>query len=321
MSNITFTFDAEERVIDFHQDERHYDPDCEDDVDVYIHCVLSPPPGILVRGDAVDYGLRKIIAYRGLPEFLTAFSHLHPDEHCIDFLFAHACEKCNLDVARHLLTLGADINGDGPDHAMSFMLAVASHQPNEELEPHYNVMRFLLSFENIDITKEDGNGSPWFQVLERNYPLDIIELFIQRGADVQSTTDMSTPLTISMEFGNIETVRLLLRHGADPNVCDESGRLPLTYAAMQNSMEGVQLLLLGGANPCLPDRRGKLPRSYSNNPNVIAALDSWTTVNYVYCFQSLGLNLEADLIADIASAFAIQPDLNQDASEDEDEDM
>lgn len=289
MSNISFSFDAEARLISFHQNECDYDPDNADDVDVYIACVLSPPQGILVEGDAVDYGMRKVISYRGLPEFLAAFARLDPSEHCIDFFFAYACEKGNLPVAQYLRSIGANVNGDGDDIALSFALTTHMFERNDiKMQRHYTILRFLLSCEEFDITPEDGNGSPWMQILERGYPGDIVEGFLSKGADPKSYgDDYSTPLCLAIAYSDFQAVESLLRYGADPNVCGERGWSPLALAASDEDLEKVQLLLRYGANPKERDGQGKLPREYAKgNTAIISALDGWDVNMIATCLDA-----------------------------------
>ena len=57
----------------------------------------------------------------------------------------------------------------------------------------------------------------------------------------------------------IECLRLLLEHGADPNLRDSSGRTPLETAILWCLPEAVKLLLLYGANPNLRDARDRTP--------------------------------------------------------------
>ena len=53
--------------------------------------------------------------------------------------------------------------------------------------------------------------------------------------------------------------RLLLEHGADPNVPDNSGGMPLHFAASSGSRRVVKLLLAHGAKINAKDAGGKTP--------------------------------------------------------------
>lgn len=56
-----------------------------------------------------------------------------------------------------------------------------------------------------------------------------------------------------------ECLRLLLKHGADPNLRDSLGRTALEIAIVWCLPETVKLLLLYGANSNLPDKNGQTP--------------------------------------------------------------
>jgi len=51
-------------------------------------------------------------------------------------------------------------------------------------------------------------------------------------------------------------VRLLLAHGADPNVSDDEGTSPLRFCAENGSLEMARLLLLCGANKTIHEGGG-----------------------------------------------------------------
>jgi hypothetical protein len=57
--------------------------------------------------------------------------------------------------------------------------------------------------------------------------------------------------------GNVGQAEMLLRHGANPDACDQYGMTPLMYAAKNNKPACVDLLVLVGADP---DRRDTLYR-------------------------------------------------------------
>jgi ankyrin repeat protein len=58
-----------------------------------------------------------------------------------------------------------------------------------------------------------------------------------------------TPLFIACNMSNIPLVKLLLEHGADPMLADDSHTTPLIVACLRNSLEIATLLIAAGADP------------------------------------------------------------------------
>jgi ankyrin repeat protein len=81
-----------------------------------------------------------------------------------------------------------------------------------------------------------------------HYPERIQEL-IGKGHVVNNTDHtFGTPLMAAVRFGRTESVKILLSHGANPNIPDKLGHLPLPFAARNERMkEIVKLLVKRGA--------------------------------------------------------------------------
>lgn len=63
----------------------------------------------------------------------------------------------------------------------------------------------------------------------------VIERLIQVGADINAKArNDETPLHKAADYGNIDAVRVLLAHGADPNSVDTAGKTPLDLAESTN---------------------------------------------------------------------------------------
>lgn len=78
--------------------------------------------------------------------------------------------------------------------------------------------------------------------------------------------DCRTPLILAVETDLIELVRLLLKHGADPNLAViTTGVTPLMKSAEVGDPEVVQLLLTRGADASLTDHRGKAAYDYAES--------------------------------------------------------
>ncbi len=80
-------------------------------------------------------------------------------------------------------------------------------------------------------------------------PIDSVVLLLRHGARAKGW-DMKDgdPLLIAVFMNHVEAVRLLLAAGADPNVQDDEGGAPLRFCAEKGYLEMARLLLHCGAN-------------------------------------------------------------------------
>src|SRR5262245_1988814 len=81
----------------------------------------------------------------------------------------------------------------------------------------------------------------------------------------------NTPLILAALYGNLETVELLLKHGADPNAANLAGVTPLLRAATDAGK--VERLLAAGAKAEARSELGNTPlllaaRKHGNAPGV-----------------------------------------------------
>jgi cytohesin len=92
---------------------------------------------------------------------------------------------------------------------------------------------------------------------------EIAKLLLEHGADPNiQDNNGRTPLHWAAWKGHLEVVELLLEHGADPNVQDYGGMTPLHYAATGH-LEVVELLLEHGADPNIKNNNGWTPLHYA----------------------------------------------------------
>lgn len=78
---------------------------------------------------------------------------------------------------------------------------------------------------------------------------DTVKLLLKSGADVDFCDDKgNSPLFVACGNGHYSTAKSLLNHGADVNLCNKEGVSPLTKAAQCGYNKIVELLLLNGGN-------------------------------------------------------------------------
>ncbi|MEM7369164.1 MAG: ankyrin repeat domain-containing protein [Bacteroidota bacterium] len=89
-----------------------------------------------------------------------------------------------------------------------------------------------------------------------------VQRLIEAGADVNLAANNSfkvRPLHSAVASKHVEIARLLLTHGANPNVQQQNNVSPLHSAAHNGQLDMVQLLLTHGANSEMKTVDGKTP--------------------------------------------------------------
>ncbi|XP_028259623.1 cyclin-dependent kinase 4 inhibitor C isoform X2 [Parambassis ranga] len=87
---------------------------------------------------------------------------------------------------------------------------------------------------------------------------ELIAVLLEAGAD-PNLPDPACGLTVTHDAareGFIDSVRTLVKHGADVNLLDNHGNLPLHLAAKEGHLEVVQLLITRTADPQRANGKG-----------------------------------------------------------------
>jgi ankyrin repeat protein len=212
----------------------------------------------------------------------------------------YAARKGCLECAKLLVAGGADINLTDPDGISPLLLAT--------LNLNFDVAAFLVQ-RGADVDKWDQWGrSPIYAAVDMNTlpvggradrpssdatsPLQLIDMLLKaganpnlqlklfppyrslrddRGADGMLTIG-TTPLLRAAKAGDIAAMRLLLAHGANPNLPTVTGITPLLaasgnasarldtrgrYKTEAQAVEAVDLLLASGVDINQRDRNGQ----------------------------------------------------------------
>lgn len=204
-------------------------------------------------------------------------------------------EECNLETLRFLVeTVGVDVNANCAVDKNSAWQSTADILPGgtalhvlADAQQYWQVegLRYLLTHcATTQVDALDERGESPLHCAAGKEPSD------KRG------------------FWSVAAIRVLLDHGADPNLLDKDGLSPLYKAS--ESPGAIQELLRGGANPALGKR---LPLfeviSAQNHDGLGFLLDSGVDINSVDDTRSASslhyeLTKERKLHAVVCSAFA-----------------
>lgn len=94
-----------------------------------------------------------------------------------------------------------------------------------------------------------------------------VRQLLDAGAQVDAVShnaQANQPLHAALALGrNVETITILLEHGADANACQTGGFTPVFSAAASNRRDLAELLLKHGARADHATEQGKTPASFA----------------------------------------------------------
>jgi len=193
-------------------------------------------------------------------------------------LLIAAASPGSVELLNLLLARGADLRAK--DTAGSSALAVAMLASDVEvlrflvergLDPKEEVpagsLRLLFGRARpaaIEFAMASGVSIPKDTLIRSNWQSpDLLKRWIERGAEVNARTGTYsvTPLltAASSELAGPETLRVLLEHGADPNVHDTEGEKPLDWATYRADQAKIGVLETYGATRGDGPRRTAIP--------------------------------------------------------------
>jgi len=122
-----------------------------------------------------------------------------------------------------------------------------------------NVIRLLARDPNlVNRHAEDGFQPLGLASFFGHY--DVAEYLVKAGASINSKSHnglKAAPIQSAAAGGHRKIVRMLLEHGADPNIREQGGYTPLHAAAQNGDAETIRALLYGGADLTLTSHDGK----------------------------------------------------------------
>jgi ankyrin repeat protein len=140
-----------------------------------------------------------------------------------------AIQNDNRDVAAHLIARGADINAVASNEDTPWLLAGALGRAS--------LLAAMLETGKVDYAKRNRyGGNALIPACERGH-VETVQLLLERSEiNVNHINNLGWTALIEAVIlsdggpRHIEIVRLLLAHGADPNIADRDGISPLKHA-------------------------------------------------------------------------------------------
>jgi Ankyrin repeats (3 copies) len=142
-------------------------------------------------------------------------------------------------------------------------------------EPDFSKVE--LQHTDFDVHGVDSMGKSTLMEQVRKMHPDEVDALLAAGADVNAADNFgNTPLTSTMNYDPRATaiMRRLLDAGAIVDAPDSRGMTALMWAASRGKKEAVTILLEHGANPTLRDDSGRTPAAMTGNSKEAADLNA-----------------------------------------------
>ena len=158
-----------------------------------------------------------------------------------------ACDYNYVDLAKLLISEGADINIRGEDGSTALIAAGSNSQ---------ELVEILIS-KGADIKAKMVNGTGVFTqcingILMERVSMQLAEILLAKGADVDesaTTGDAAgyTPLMAAARNNKLELVTFLIKNGANVNAKSKDGSTALSLAVKKGHQDIINVLKSNGA--------------------------------------------------------------------------
>jgi ankyrin repeat protein/outer membrane protein assembly factor BamB len=157
----------------------------------------------------------------------------------------------NLDAARYLVDLGADVNLKEKSTQKENALMKASERGNTEIAK-------LLIGKGTEVNATDVDQMTALYKAARSGHADTVKLLLDSGAKIGVKTKIyqDTALIATSDAGHAEVVKILIDSGANVNEADMDKETALIKAAWNGHVAVAEVLLKAGADARLKNKSG-----------------------------------------------------------------
>lgn len=170
------------------------------------------------------------------------------NQSCRELIFSHIKGNRILDVQNYILRCSFDINLRDENSLTMLMVAC--------LYGYYDMVDTLIKLKaDVDLVDKNGNNALVWCI--QNY--DIVKLLVHAKINVnQQNFEFKTPLMFASQLGELNVVKLLLKHNANIHDIDSNGNNALLWScAIMNNKQIIRYLIRNKINSTIRNKNGK----------------------------------------------------------------
>ena len=194
--------------------------------------------------------------YKEIDEFVKKGGNINIKNEKGETVLWDAVRSNDVEMVRHLISKGADVvtkRKNGRSLIENFIRF--GWFLNDGFQIKEDVAKEIVM--NIDDLNAAFEGYSPLCRLDRDVPLSIIKIIVEKGADVNADcgtgADKIPVLSVMVKFQTPEVIKYIIDQGADVNKVDELGCTPLIWALLDfpstdETVEKVKYLIEKGAD-------------------------------------------------------------------------
>ena len=155
----------------------------------------------------------------------------------------HSCKVGNAEIVKSLLEKGADLSSEDSDGKRPLYWASCNDDDDEAAR----ICNLLLE-RGVDINHQATDGRTALFAALINTNNKTLEMLLRAGADTNFRMEDGQSILHIAAIEDVEVVKLLLEHNANPNIENHSQITPICSAANSDNMEIIHALVKGGAD-------------------------------------------------------------------------
>ena len=152
--------------------------------------------------------------------------------------------RLHAEVIQLLLDAEANLH---PTPLVGAVQALSTRNTENERSEGLKVMRMLIEAgADVDAPEQSSGLTPLVYAACIGGENRFLDLLLHSGAEINATMDISgiTALECAVDMGQIETVKFLIKAGANLEIADKSGKTPLMKARSKHSKRAEEIMKL-----------------------------------------------------------------------------